>query len=63
LFYRDFHVRPVCSKDLAGIEQLVKTIDLNENLIKDIKQFNKVRRDEVIIISITCHFNIIMHHV
>ena len=63
MFYRDFHVRPVCSKDLAGIEQLVKTIDLNENLIKDIKQFNKVRRDEGIIISITCHFNIIMHHV
>jgi hypothetical protein len=60
LFYRDFHVRPVCSKDLAGIEQLVKTIDLNENLIKDIKQFHKVRRDEVII-SIAYCFNIIIH--
>ncbi|CAG2250100.1 Cilia- and flagella-associated protein 61 [Mytilus edulis] len=43
---KDFHVRPVCSKDLKGIEELVKTINFNENLIKDIQQFNKARRDE-----------------
>lgn len=43
---KDFHVRPVCTKDVSGIEQLVKTIDMNENLMKDIHQFNKARRDE-----------------
>lgn len=47
VFFRDFHVRPACTKDVNGIEQLVKTIDQNDNLIKDIKQFNKARRDDV----------------
>ncbi|KAL5009389.1 hypothetical protein ScPMuIL_014970, partial [Solemya velum] len=43
---RDFVVRPVCTGDMMGIENLIQTVDLHENVIKDIKQYNKARRDE-----------------
>ncbi|XP_064621787.1 cilia- and flagella-associated protein 61-like isoform X2 [Lineus longissimus] len=42
---KNFDVRPACTKDLAGVEKLVQTIELHENLLDDLKQFNKMRRD------------------
>lgn len=46
--FRDFKVRPACTKDTAGVENLVRSIHLNENILKDLQQFNKARRDEVL---------------
>lgn len=43
---KDFKVRPACTKDTAGVENLVRSIHLNENILKDLHQFNKARRDE-----------------
>ena len=45
-------VRPACSKDYGGVEKLVCTLDMNENLLRDLKQYNKARRDNVS----TCNF-------
>ena len=45
--FRDFTVRPACTKDYSGVETLVQTINLHENLLKDLSQYNKARRDEV----------------
>ena len=47
LIFRNFIVRPACSKDCAGVEELVCSLDMNENLLRDLKQFNKARRDDV----------------
>lgn len=41
-------MRPACTKDTAGVENLVRSIHLNENILKDLHQFNKARRDEVL---------------
>ena len=46
-YFRDFTVRPACKKDYPGVEKLVQTIHLHENLLKDLSQYNKARRDEV----------------
>lgn len=51
--YRDFNVRPACTKDLGGIEKLTKSISLHDNLLKDIDLFNKARRDAVSISRIS----------
>ncbi|XP_048259860.1 cilia- and flagella-associated protein 61-like isoform X2 [Haliotis rufescens] len=43
---KDFHVRVACSSDVRGVDMLVQTVDLHDNLLKDLKQFNMARRDE-----------------
>ncbi len=43
-------MRPACSKDYEGVENLVKTLDLSENLLADLQQYNKARRDDVSIL-------------
>ncbi|OWF50418.1 cilia- and flagella-associated protein 61-like isoform X2 [Mizuhopecten yessoensis] len=43
---KDFNVRPACTKDTAGVEKLVKTVSLQDNLMADLKQYNQARRDE-----------------
>ncbi|KAJ8309534.1 hypothetical protein KUTeg_014408 [Tegillarca granosa] len=43
---KDFNVRPACSKDIEGVQKLVQTVDLHENLLADLKQFYKARRDD-----------------
>ena len=35
------------SSDLESVEKLVATVDLHENLIKDLEQYNSCRRDQV----------------
>ncbi|KAK7506894.1 hypothetical protein BaRGS_00001745 [Batillaria attramentaria] len=42
---RNFVVRPACTSDYSSVEKLVKTIQLNENLLADLTQYNKARRD------------------
>ncbi|KAL3874225.1 hypothetical protein ACJMK2_037270 [Sinanodonta woodiana] len=42
---KDFKVRPACTSDYSGVEELVKNIDLHENLLKDLQQYNRARRD------------------
>lgn len=44
---RRFLVREASTKDYADVEKLVKTLDLSENLLRDLKQFNKAKRDDV----------------
>ena len=39
-------MRKACTKDVEGVKKLVNTLDLNENLLKDLDEFNKARRDE-----------------
>ena len=43
---RDMVVRKACTSDVPRVENLVRTLDLNENLLADIKQFNRARRDD-----------------
>ncbi|XP_064599733.1 cilia- and flagella-associated protein 61-like [Liolophura sinensis] len=43
---KNFTVRRACTADYEGVEKLVKTIDLHENLLKDLQQFNRARRDQ-----------------
>lgn len=45
--FRNFTVRRACTADYEGVEKLVKTIDLHENLLNDLQEFNKARRDQV----------------
>lgn len=45
--HRDFTVRPAEVKDYGGVEKLTKTILLHDNLLKDVTQFNKAKRDDV----------------
>ena len=45
--YRNFVVRAARESDAGGVETLVSTLDLHENLLADLKQFNKARRDNV----------------
>ncbi len=40
-------MREASTKDYADVEKLVKTLDLSENLLRDLKQFNKAKRDDV----------------
>ncbi|KAK7103337.1 cilia- and flagella-associated protein 61-like [Littorina saxatilis] len=42
---KNFVVRPACSGDFAAVQNLVKNILLNENLLQDLTQYNKARRD------------------
>ena len=42
---RDMVVRKACTSDYPNVEKLVRTLDLNENLLADMTQFNKARRD------------------
>ncbi|XP_041351130.1 cilia- and flagella-associated protein 61-like isoform X2 [Gigantopelta aegis] len=42
---RDFNVRLVCSKDMEDVTKLVETVDLHENLIRDLEQYHSCRRD------------------
>ncbi|KAK3611320.1 hypothetical protein CHS0354_029969 [Potamilus streckersoni] len=42
---KDFMVRPACTNDYSGVEKLVKNVDLHENLLKDLQQYNRARRD------------------
>lgn len=34
-------------RDYGGVEKLTKTILLHDNLLKDVTQFNKAKRDDV----------------
>ncbi|KAL4238233.1 Cilia and flagella associated protein 61 [Mactra antiquata] len=43
---KDFSVRLATPEDYSGVEKLTKTIDLHENLLKDLKQYNKAKRDD-----------------
>ena len=45
-FHRDMVVRKACTSDVPRVENLVRTLDLNENLLADLKQFNRARRDD-----------------
>ncbi|KAK2147282.1 hypothetical protein LSH36_561g01009 [Paralvinella palmiformis] len=42
---RGFKVRQACSSDYQGVEKLVKSLELNDNLLNDLQQYNKARRD------------------
>ncbi|XP_052767765.1 cilia- and flagella-associated protein 61-like [Mya arenaria] len=44
--FKDFAVRPAASKDCGGVEKLTKTIALHENLLKDLTQYVKAKRDD-----------------
>ncbi|XP_053397247.1 cilia- and flagella-associated protein 61-like [Mercenaria mercenaria] len=43
---KDFAVRPALKTDYDGVEKLTKTIDLHQNLLKDLAQYNKAKRDD-----------------
>lgn len=47
LLIRNFKVRTACTSDYKDVESLVQTIDLHENLLADLAQFNKAKRDPV----------------
>ncbi|XP_012942608.1 cilia- and flagella-associated protein 61 [Aplysia californica] len=42
---KNLRVRPACTSDLEAVEKLVTTIELKENILEDLKQFNAARRD------------------
>ncbi|XP_076442739.1 cilia- and flagella-associated protein 61-like [Babylonia areolata] len=42
---KNFAVRTACSKDYSSVEMLVKDIQLKNNLLQDLTQFNIARRD------------------
>ncbi|CAH1791581.1 unnamed protein product [Owenia fusiformis] len=43
---KSFVVRPACKKDDDQVEKLVSTLDLHGNLLADLTQFNRARRDQ-----------------
>lgn len=43
---KDFTVCLAQKSDYDGVEKLTKSIDLHENLLKDLAQYNKARRDD-----------------
>ena len=47
MLFRDFAVRPAREADLKQVQKLVKTIDLNANLLSDLQQYYKSHRDDV----------------
>ena len=60
--FRDFKVRPACTSDFQGVETLVNTLDLHENLLQDLKQFNKTRRDDVSrLVSVANYISVDLH--
>ena len=48
---KDFIVRPVCTSDMDSVEHVVNSLDLHENLLADVEQYNKARRDDVSLFS------------
>lgn len=44
--FRNLVVRPACTSDFEGVKRLVKELDLHRNLLVDLTQFNKARRDD-----------------
>ena len=44
---RDFVVRAACSRDYTFVEMLVRKIQLKDQILRDLVQFNKARRDSV----------------
>ncbi|BFZ07341.1 hypothetical protein BsWGS_10380 [Bradybaena similaris] len=42
---KNFKVRTACSSDYENVEKLVETINYKENLLTDLQQFNRARRD------------------
>ncbi|ESO85404.1 hypothetical protein LOTGIDRAFT_107567 [Lottia gigantea] len=43
---KNFNVRTACTKDIHGVENLVKSIHCQSDLLDDFKQFRAARRDE-----------------
>lgn len=52
-YFRDFTVRLAQKSDYDGVEKLTKSIDLHDNLLKDLTQYNKAKRDDVRKITFT----------
>ena len=44
---RSFRVRCACSSDYGKVEALVKSLELNDSLLADLRQYNTARRDHV----------------
>ncbi|XP_076463469.1 cilia- and flagella-associated protein 61-like [Babylonia areolata] len=42
---KNFVVRPACTSDMEAVGSLVQKIELQENIMQDLQQFNKARRD------------------
>ena len=48
-------MRPAGKADTNGIIKIVEKLHLQENLIKDLQQYNKAKRDDVINYEFLCH--------
>ena len=44
---QSFEVRPACTTDEQGVQDLIQHVDNKEGLMTDLRQFNKARRDPV----------------
>uniref|UniRef100_A0A8C8S1I2 Cilia and flagella associated protein 61 n=1 Tax=Pelusios castaneus TaxID=367368 RepID=A0A8C8S1I2_9SAUR len=56
---KSFKVRAATTSDTAAVEKLIKTLDLNEIILDDLKVFTRARRDPVSDIEyIRSHYNI-----